>query len=135
MDCGYRHIDTAFNYNNEDAIGRSLKQWLINGGKREELFITTKVRIYILICLVKQPIPECNFFQLPHYGNRSEDVEKYINWSLKKLGLDYIDMYLIHMPFAFVCDKTGSAPVVNEDGTYVQDIHSNPVAVWKVLNN
>lgn len=40
---GYRHIDTAFNYNNEEAIGKSLKKWFDQGGKREELFVTTKV--------------------------------------------------------------------------------------------
>lgn len=43
LDSGYRHIDTAFNYNNEEAIGKSLKKWFDQGGKREDLFITTKV--------------------------------------------------------------------------------------------
>lgn len=43
---GYRHIDTAFNYNNEEAIGVAVKEWLDSGaGKREELFITTKVTV------------------------------------------------------------------------------------------
>lgn len=40
---GYRLIDTAFNYGNEEAIGASLKKWFRNGGKREDLFIVTKV--------------------------------------------------------------------------------------------
>jgi Aldo/keto reductases, related to diketogulonate reductase len=42
---GYRLFDTAFNYNNEEAIGRALKRW-VDAGKchREELFITTKVK-------------------------------------------------------------------------------------------
>lgn len=44
LENGYRHFDTAFNYNTEEAIGKSLKKWLENGGKREELFITTKVK-------------------------------------------------------------------------------------------
>lgn len=43
LEYGYRHIDTAANYNNEDAIGRALKKWFEKGGTREELFITTKV--------------------------------------------------------------------------------------------
>lgn len=43
LECGYRHIDTATNYNNEDAIGKALKKWFEKGGLREELFITTKV--------------------------------------------------------------------------------------------
>ncbi|XP_011310114.1 alcohol dehydrogenase [NADP(+)]-like [Fopius arisanus] len=112
LDNGYRHIDTAFNYNNEDAIGKSLKTWLNNGGNREELFITTK---------------------LPHYGNRASDVEKYLNWSLEKLKLDYVDMYLIHMPFAFISDDSRCAPRLNEDGSYKLDFESNPVSVWKEM--
>lgn len=52
--------------------------------------------------------------------------------SLQNLGLDYIDMFLIHMPFAFVCDKTGLAPVINEDGSYELDLDTDPVSVWKV---
>lgn len=43
LNAGYRHIDTAFNYNNEDAIGTVLKKWVAEGGRREDLFITTKV--------------------------------------------------------------------------------------------
>ncbi|KAF7991812.1 hypothetical protein HCN44_010613 [Aphidius gifuensis] len=112
LESGYRHIDTAFNYNNEEAIGKSLKKWLNNGGKREELFITTK---------------------LPNYGNRASDVEKYINSSLEKLGLDYIDMYLIHMPFAFVSDESCCAPSVHEDGSYQLDLNTDPVSVWKEM--
>ena len=43
LNSGYRHIDTAFNYRNEEAIGKSLKKWFETGGKREDLFITSKV--------------------------------------------------------------------------------------------
>lgn len=43
LDAGYRHIDTAFNYNNEEAIGKVLKKWFTKDGKREDLFITSKV--------------------------------------------------------------------------------------------
>lgn len=42
---GYRLIDTAFNYNNEEAIGRALRRWVDAGRcRREDLFITTKVK-------------------------------------------------------------------------------------------
>ncbi|XP_057337171.1 1,5-anhydro-D-fructose reductase-like isoform X2 [Microplitis mediator] len=109
---GYRHFDTAFNYKNEEAVGNSLKKWFAEGGKREDVFVTTK---------------------LPHFGNRPSDVEKYVKLSLQNLGLDYIDMYLIHMPFAFVCDKTGLAPVINEDGSYKLDLETDPVSVWKEM--
>lgn len=44
LDLGYRHIDTAFNYNNEEAIGKAIKKWIDDGkGVRKDLFITTKV--------------------------------------------------------------------------------------------
>lgn len=112
LDAGYRHIDTAFNYNNEEAIGKVLKKWFTKDGKREDLFITSK---------------------LPHYGNRPSDVEKYIKLSLDKLGLDYLDMYLIHMPFAFKLDETTCAPAIHKDGSYVLDFDTDPVSVWKEM--
>ncbi|XP_054012062.1 aldo-keto reductase family 1 member A1-like isoform X1 [Hylaeus anthracinus] len=112
LNIGYRHIDTAFNYNNEEAIGAVLKKWFAEGGKREDLFITTK---------------------LPHYGNRPSDVEKYIKLSLNKLGLDYLDMYLIHMPFAFKLNESACAPATHEDGSYVLDLDTDPVSVWKEM--
>lgn len=43
LENGYRHIDTAYVYGNEKAIGDSLRKWFDKGGKREEIFITTKV--------------------------------------------------------------------------------------------
>ena len=112
LEIGYRHIDTAFNYNNEEAIGTVLRKWFANGGKREDLFITSK---------------------LPHYGNRPSDVEKFIKLSLEHLGLDYLDMYLIHMPFAFKLDENSYAPAVREDGSYVLDTDTDPVSVWKEM--
>ncbi|XP_067208600.1 aldo-keto reductase family 1 member A1-A-like isoform X2 [Linepithema humile] len=112
LECGYRHIDTATNYNNEDAIGRALKKWFEKGGAREEIFITTK---------------------LPHFGNRPSDVEKFINLSLERLGLDYLDMYLIHMPFAFKLDEKTLTAATHEDGSYILDFDTNPLAVWKEM--
>ncbi|XP_046818737.1 aldo-keto reductase family 1 member A1-like isoform X2 [Vespa crabro] len=112
LECGYRHIDTAFNYNNEEAIGKSLKNWFDKGGKREELFVTSK---------------------LPPHGNRPSDVEKFLKLSLERLGLDYLDMYLIHMPFAFVLDKNAYAPAALDDGTYILDLDTDPVSVWKEM--
>ncbi|XP_076392581.1 aldo-keto reductase family 1 member A1 isoform X2 [Megachile rotundata] len=112
LNVGYRHIDTAFNYNNEEAIGTVLKKWFAEGGKREDLFVTSK---------------------LPNYGNRPSDVEKFITLSLKKLGLDYLDMYLIHMPFAFKLNESTCTPATNEDGSYILDFDTDPVSVWKEM--
>lgn len=55
LDLGYRHIDTAFNYNNEEAIGNAVKKWINDGkGTRQELFITTKVHcIHSNLCRYK----------------------------------------------------------------------------------
>lgn len=76
---GYRLIDTAAAYMNEEAVGKAIKR-VINEGiaKREELFITTKLWI-----------------QDAGYESAKRAFEK----SLKRLQLDYIDLYLIHQPF------------------------------------
>ena len=75
IESGYRLIDTASSYQNEEAVGRAVKTC---GIPREELFITTKA-----------------YIQEMGYENTMKAFEG----SLKKLGLDYLDLYLIHMPF------------------------------------
>ena len=75
IEVGYRSIDTAATYLNEEAVGRAVAA---SGVKREELFITTKLWV-----------------QDHGYDNTKRAFEK----SLKKLGLDYLDMYLIHKPY------------------------------------
>ena len=58
LECGYRHIDTATAYENEEVIGKVLKRWLVSEKlKREDIFITTKVSI---VPEYKQPL----FFKL-----------------------------------------------------------------------
>ncbi len=69
---GYRHIDTAMIYRNEEAIGKAIKD---SGVKREEIFVTTK---------------------LWNTDQGYEQALKAFDVSLKKLGLDYVDLYLIH---------------------------------------
>ena len=78
IETGYRHIDTAASYQNEEAVGKGIKQ---SGVSREGLFITTKLWIQ---------------------GNGYEGTMKAFERSLKRLQLDYIDLYLIHQPFGDV---------------------------------
>lgn len=74
LEAGYRLIDTAAAYFNEEAVGRAIKK---SGIPREELFITTKLWI-----------------QDAGY----ENAKKAFQTSIDKLGLDYLDLYLIHQP-------------------------------------
>ncbi len=78
IDTGYRLIDTAAAYQNEEAVGNAIKK---SGLAREELFITTKLWIQ---------------------SNGYQDTKKAFEVSLKKLQLDYLDLYLIHQPFGDV---------------------------------
>ena len=78
---GYRHIDTAAIYENEEAIGEALND-LFNSGEiiREDLFITSK---------------------LWNDSHKEEQVMPALAESLKRLQLDYLDLHLIHWPIAF----------------------------------
>ena len=75
---GYCHIDTAASYQNEEAVGRGIQQ---SGVDREKLFVTTKLWI-----------------QSKGYEGTLKAFEN----SLKRLQLDYIDLYLIHQPYGDV---------------------------------
>lgn len=75
---GYRHLDTAASYGNEEAVGAGIKA---SGIAREELFVTTKLWI-----------------QRATAGSVEEDTKRSFGNSLRRLGLDYLDLYLIHQP-------------------------------------
>lgn len=85
--CGYRLLDTASSYENEEAVGEAIKE---SGIPREEIFLTTKA-----------------YMQEMGYEKTKEAFER----SCKKLGTDYLDLYLIHMPFA---DYYGSWRAMSE---------------------
>ena len=72
---GYRALDTAASYGNEEAVGRGIKA---SGISRDELFVTTKLWV-------------------EHQGE--EKARRAFEASLEKLDLDYLDLYLIHQPF------------------------------------
>ncbi|KAI0747587.1 NADP-dependent oxidoreductase domain-containing protein [Fomes fomentarius] len=97
---GYRHIDDAWVYQNEAEVGQALKE---SGLPREEVWITSKL---------------ASPFHAP------EDVEPALDDSLKKLGVDYLDMYLIHWPIAV---KKGTNAEVDEALT------ANPYPTWQKL--
>ena len=78
LKAGYRHIDTAAAYFNEEEVGRALKD---SGVPRGEIFITSKL-------------------WLQDYGYAA--AKKGLETSLKKLGTDYIDLYLLHQPYGDV---------------------------------
>lgn len=75
LSAGYRLIDTASAYGNEESVGAAIRE---SGIPREELFITTKLWV-----------------QDASY----EGAKKAVDASLKRLGIDYLDLYLIHQPF------------------------------------
>jgi len=89
---GYSHIDTAASYQNEEAVGRGIKQ---SGVAREKLFITTKLWIQ---------------------GNGYEGTIKAFERSLKRLQLDYLDLYLIHQPFGDVYGEWRAMEELYEQG-------------------
>jgi 2,5-diketo-D-gluconate reductase A len=78
INTGYRLIDTAAAYGNEEAVGRAINR---SGVNREELFITTKLWVQ---------------------DTGYEPTKKAFEKSLKRLGLDYLDLYLIHQPYGDV---------------------------------
>ena len=81
LEAGFRHFDCAERYRNEREVGEALQAGLAAGGiAREDIFVTTK---------------------LWNTNHRPERVEPAFEASLERLGLDYLDLYLIHTPFAF----------------------------------
>lgn len=75
IEAGYRHIDTAYAYENEESVGRAIRD---SGIRREEIFITTK---------------------LPSHIKTYEGAKEHFDASMKALGVEYIDLYLIHAPW------------------------------------
>jgi diketogulonate reductase-like aldo/keto reductase len=81
VEVGFRHLDAAERYRNEAEVGAALKELFAAGTvRRDELFVTTK---------------------LWNNNHRPERVKPALQASLNRLGLDAVDLYLVHTPFAF----------------------------------
>lgn len=108
---GYRHIDCAYCYANEDEVGQGIKEGLeATGLKRSDLFITTK-----LWCT---------------YHTR---VEQNLDMSLKSLGLDYVDLYLMHWPVAMNPDGNHEKFPKKPDGSRDLILERKPVETYKEM--
>ncbi|PWN47705.1 putative GCY1-galactose-induced protein of aldo/keto reductase family [Violaceomyces palustris] len=113
LKAGYRHIDCAWGYQNEEEVGEGIK---LSGVPREEIFITSKL------------------FEFHH-----NHVEQACRDSLRKLGVEYLDLYLMHWNIAFVPETPagGGLPQASkkdpETGKHLLDKETsdNFVKVWK----
>lgn len=114
IEVGYRLVDTAASYLNEEAVGRGLKN---SGISREHLFVTTKLWV-----------------QDASYDGAKRAVRN----SLKRLQLDYLDLYLIHQPYGDVYGAWRAMEELNADGTLkaigVSNFYRDRVTDF-VLNN
>ncbi|KAI1701719.1 aldo/keto reductase family domain-containing protein [Ditylenchus destructor] len=113
---GYRNIDTAEHYENEEAIGNALQSLFKNGTiKREDIFVTTK---------------------LIETGFRKEDVEPFLREQLRRLKLDYVDLYLMHFPTALLkpnhtIDETVKAKGIDPLRLLTADVTVKPEDTWQ----
>ncbi|KAL9071662.1 MAG: hypothetical protein Q9161_004087 [Pseudevernia consocians] len=105
LKAGYRHIDTARIYGTESAVGTAIKK---SGIPRSEIFITTK---------------------LWNNSHHPEDVESALDASLKDLGTDYLDLYLMHWPSPFA---RGDALMPKKNGK-IQTGDADYVDTWKAM--
>src|SRR5271156_1262893 len=111
LEAGFRHFDCAERYGNEREVGKALQAGLAAGGiAREDIFVTTK---------------------LWNTNHRPERVEPAFEASLDRLGLNYLDLYLIHTPFAFQ-PGDDQAPR-DKNGNVLYDHDVTLLDTWKAM--
>ncbi|RYO52966.1 hypothetical protein AA0113_g9523 [Alternaria arborescens] len=104
---GYRHIDAALIYGNENEVGQGIKD---SGVPREVIFLTSKL-------------------WNTHQPNVKEGLQK----SLDALGTDYLDLYLIHWPVRLVPNESSELLPVNPDGTRSVDREWDQSETWRQM--
>jgi len=111
LDVGFRHLDCAERYRNEEAVGDAM-QAALNAGtiRREDVFVTTK---------------------LWNTNHRPERVKPAFDASLRRLQLDYADCYLIHTPFAF--QPGDDQDPRDEHGQVIYDRGVTLIETWQAL--
>ena len=108
---GFRHFDSAERYRNETEVGEALQAGLAEGGlTREDIFVTTK---------------------LWNTNHRPERVEAAFEGSLKRLQLDYLDLYLIHTPYAF--QPGDEQDPRDENGNVIYDREVTLLDTWRAM--
>jgi alcohol dehydrogenase (NADP+) len=113
LDAGFRHFDCAERYRNEREVGVALQAGLAAGGlSREAIFVTTK---------------------LWNTNHRPERVEPAFEASRARLALDYLDLYLIHTPFAF--QPGDEQDPRDQDGNVLYDQDVTLLDTWKALES
>jgi diketogulonate reductase-like aldo/keto reductase len=108
---GYRHLDCAERYRNEEAVGEAIREALDAGTvAREDLFVTTK---------------------LWNTNHRPDRVRPALDASCQRLHVDYVDLYLIHTPYAFVPGDDQDPR--DEHGEVIYDKEVTLVETWHAL--
>ncbi|ODM98403.1 Alcohol dehydrogenase [NADP(+)] [Orchesella cincta] len=115
LDIGYRHFDSATRYGNENLLGSALKKWTGNDQRRrDELFIVTK---------------------LPVNGMHKDFVAQFLEASLKRLQMDYVDLYLIHWPIGLQFVSEDNFVPRNKTGSLLFDLSTNINEIWEAMES
>lgn len=115
LNTGYRHLDCAWFYQNEDEVGDAVRDFLVSNPsvKRSDIFICTKVWNHL---------------------HEPDEVKWSLQNSLDRLKMDYVDLFLVHWPIAAESDEN-RMPKIGADGKYIikKDLTNNPEPTWRAM--